>query len=249
MRRTLLLAMASLLALAGSARASDPVGIYALVEKVVLEPSEGKPERAQVWGVFRLAKPRAGGDEYQKPAHGYLYYSLASGKEDETRREWADLKEVAGTGQVIAFSGRYEKLGRVRKAAEKVEKPDPYPAGVEMYKLNGSKGMAKELRALALPQQPADGGEVEPGAALTLRAHRIADTDRKSVKYLFELTNPAGDKETSDPVAVGSRNDLATWSPKTPIQPGEEYHWRVWAVDGDWKGEALTSSFKGKTRR
>src|SRR5690348_11922278 len=109
MRRTLLLTAAALLALAGAARASDPVGIYGLVEKVVLEPDDTKPERAQVWGAFRLAK--GGGDTYTEPAYGYLYYSAADGKQDQCRREWADLKRVAGTGQVVAFGARYEAKG------------------------------------------------------------------------------------------------------------------------------------------
>jgi hypothetical protein len=41
-----------------TALASDPVGVYAYVDKVVLEPSEGKPERIQIWGGFALAEGR-----------------------------------------------------------------------------------------------------------------------------------------------------------------------------------------------
>jgi hypothetical protein len=244
MKRTLL-ATAALLALAAAARASDPVGIYGLIEKVVLEPESGKAERAQVWGVFRQAKPRAGGDEYEKPVYGYLYYTLTSGQEGDCRREWADLKEVADTGQVIAFAGRYQELGRVRKAAEKVEKPDAYPVAGGMHKLNENSGMAKELRSIARPSSPADGGEVEPGP-VALRAHGIADKERKDVKYVFEITNAAGDKETSEPVAAGERANVASWKPKMQVKAGEKYSVRVWAVAGDWKGPALTTTFKGK---
>ena len=32
--------------------ASDPVGIYAVVKKVVFEPNETAPERIQIWGAF-----------------------------------------------------------------------------------------------------------------------------------------------------------------------------------------------------
>jgi hypothetical protein len=38
-----------------AARASDPVGIYAVIDKVALTPGDDRPEQAQVWGVFRLA--------------------------------------------------------------------------------------------------------------------------------------------------------------------------------------------------
>ena len=52
-----------LLALAGAAEARppvDPTGAYVVVDKVVLEPSEGSPERAQIWGTFVLAADRRG---------------------------------------------------------------------------------------------------------------------------------------------------------------------------------------------
>jgi hypothetical protein len=239
-----LLAAVALLALGGAARASDPVGIYALVEKVVLEPEGGKPERAQVWGIFRLAKAQRG-DEYREPVYGYLYYKLAPGKEGDTRREWADLKEVAGNGQAVAFAGRYQELGKVRKASEKAEKPDPYPIGQEMHKLQGNQGMAKELRSLPMPTEPADDGYVAHGA-VTLKAHGIADKDRKNVRYVFEITNPAGDKETSAPIEAGSRANAVSWQPKMEVKGIKNYTWRVWAVDGDWKGPAMTAVFFGK---
>jgi hypothetical protein len=233
------------LALAGTVRASDPVGIYALVEKVVLEPAD-KAERVQVWGVFRLAKPRAGGDEYREPAYGYLYYEVQAGKEKDCRIEWADLKKVAGTGQAVAFAGRYQKFGDVRKAAAKPEKPDAYPIADGMQKLNANDGMAKELRSLALPSEPQDGRDV-PEGKVVLGAHGIADKDREKVHYVFEITNAAGDKETSQPVEVAERTNVASWTPKMIVKAGEAYTWRVWAVAGDWKGPAITATFKGKS--
>jgi hypothetical protein len=242
-----LLAALALLALGGAAHASDPVGIYALIEKVVLEPEGGKPERAQVWGIFRLAKANRG-DEYREPVYGYLYYKLEPGKEGDTRREWADLKEVAGKGQAVAFAGRYQELGKVRKASEKAEKPDPYPIGQEMHKLQGGQGMAKELRALPMPTEPADGGYVAHGA-VTLKAHGIADTDRKNVRYVFEITNPAGDKETSEPMEAASRTNVVSWQPRMAVGGLKEYSWRVRAVDGDWKGPAIAATFLPKSRQ
>jgi hypothetical protein len=40
-----------------TARASDPNGIYAFVDRVVFEPDDAKPERIQVCGGFALANP------------------------------------------------------------------------------------------------------------------------------------------------------------------------------------------------
>ena len=36
-------------------RASDFVGVYAVVEKIVLEPSDAAPQRVQIWGAFALS--------------------------------------------------------------------------------------------------------------------------------------------------------------------------------------------------
>src|SRR6266550_6236515 len=44
-------------------------------------------------------------DRLRSPAErGYLYFKIAPGKEEITRKEWADLKAVAGTGQGIGFA-------------------------------------------------------------------------------------------------------------------------------------------------
>jgi hypothetical protein len=244
-RRTLLLTAAALLALGGAARASDPVGIYGLVEKVVLEPENGKAERAQVWGIFMLAQAKSN-IEYREPAYGYLYYKLAPGKEADARREWADLKEIAGTGQAVAFAGRYQQLGSVRKAAEKAEKPDAYPVAGGLHKLNNNFDTTSGLRSMPMPVEPADGGNA-PDTAVVLKAHGIADKDREKVHYVFEITNAAGDKETSEPVEAGAKAKVASWKPKMKVKGGEEYTWRVWAVSGDWKGPAITAKFKGKS--
>ena len=131
-----LLCTAALLAGAASvARASDPNGIYAFVDRVVFEPSDAKPERIQVWGGFALAK--AGNKyEYGTAERGYLYFKLRAGEEEVCQKEWADLKAVAGTGQIVAFGTRYEKTPpTLRKADAKVENPDVYPKSWGMSKV------------------------------------------------------------------------------------------------------------------
>src|SRR5438093_12460038 len=118
--RTLLVVVAGV----SLAHASDPTGVYARVEKVVLEPNSDSPETIQVWGVFSMAKPNDRND-YLPAARGFLYFKLASDKE-AARREWADLKQVAGTGQIVAFGSRYELKAQLRKPNERSENPDPY---------------------------------------------------------------------------------------------------------------------------
>ena len=133
---TKILCAAALLAGAASAaRASDPTGIYAFVDRVVFEPSETAPERVQVWGGFALAKTE-NRDDYHNAERGYLYFKLRPGDEDICKKEWADLKSVAGTGQIVAFGSRPEnKAITLRKADAKAEKPDVYPKGWGMYKV------------------------------------------------------------------------------------------------------------------
>jgi hypothetical protein len=98
---------------AGMARGSDPTGIYGIVDRVVIEPSDADPQRVQIWGVFALAEGR-GGDAYSAPASGYLYYALPKAEVEKAKTEWLDLKRVAGTGQPVAFGARYAERGRVR---------------------------------------------------------------------------------------------------------------------------------------
>ncbi|HLQ77958.1 MAG TPA: hypothetical protein VK210_11420 [Terriglobia bacterium] len=127
-RRTITILVGAVLVLtAMTVTASDPVGIYAMVDKVVFEPSEAAPQRVQVWGVFALAVPP--GDTYTAPARGYMYFSAGQGREAVAKTEWADLKSVVGTGQGVGFGARYTATGTVRKAGEKVANPDTYPVG------------------------------------------------------------------------------------------------------------------------
>ena len=116
-----------------AAVASDPVGVYAYVDKVVLEPSEGKPERIQIWGGFALAE--GGGDTYAKAKAGYMYFSIKPGEEEISRKEWNDLKSMAGKDEYVAFGARYKPRGTVRAADAKPATPDVYPTGFGLTKV------------------------------------------------------------------------------------------------------------------
>ena len=107
-------------------RASDMVGVYTVIEKVVLEPSDAAPQRIQIWGAFALADQKSGSN-YGPAQRGYLYYTCPAGQETACRKEWADLKTVAGKDIGVGFGARYKETGRVRKADEKPASPDAYP--------------------------------------------------------------------------------------------------------------------------
>ena len=118
--------------------ASDPVGVYAVVEKIVLEPSDAAPQRIQIWGAFSLAEKR-NNDDYGPAQRGYLYYSCPAGQDSVCRSEWADLQSVAGKNTGIGFGGRFKELGRVRKADEKVASPDTYPIQLGVVRMTGGR--------------------------------------------------------------------------------------------------------------
>lgn len=71
----------------GTARASGYVGVYALIDKVVMEPNADNPERIQIFGVFSIATDK---QVFQPAQRGYLYFTLSNEK-NLIRREWADL--------------------------------------------------------------------------------------------------------------------------------------------------------------
>jgi hypothetical protein len=114
---------------------SDWIGVYARIDKVVLEPNAKAPERIQIWGAFALASKKDR-NSYEPAQRGYLYYSVAQGKEEVCRKEWADLKASAGTGNIIGFGGRDLQRVRLRKREDKPADPDPYAVGWGLVKMS-----------------------------------------------------------------------------------------------------------------
>jgi hypothetical protein len=223
---------------------SDYVGVYALIDKVVLEPNEAAPERVQLWGAFAVASARDR-NSYDSPQRGYYYYSIAPGKEEACRREWADLKTTAGAGQVIGFGSRGLNKGRFRKANEKLESPDPYPVDFGLTKMSrrpSAYSPIQELRSLPAPHSPAEGAEVKSGKVMLI-AGNIADGERKNAKYIFEIkAGGSGEQETSPPIVAGEKE--TRWSPNLNVKAGEKYTWRVKATDGQWTGPVASSEFR-----
>ena len=114
--------------------ASGPVGIYAIIEKVIFEPSEQAPERIQIWGAFAvvdggLTRPGA----TSKPLRGYLYFKLPDGSaQAAAKTEWTDLKTVAGTGQAIGF-GNWGFVGGVQDFGSRPTSSSGIPYFLELY--------------------------------------------------------------------------------------------------------------------
>ena len=143
-----ILLFAALFVLAGtSVRASDPIGVFAKIDKVVLEPNDIAPERIQLWGAFCVADPKDR-DSYLPPQKGYLYYKLPGEKSEVARAEWNDLKSVAGSGDVIGFGSRHATHPKVRGTKDKAENPDTYSVGFGLVKARQRGASYPPIKAL-----------------------------------------------------------------------------------------------------
>jgi hypothetical protein len=133
---------------------SDWTGVYARIDKVVFEPNATAPERIQIWGAFALAS-KQDYNSYDPAQRGYLYFSLKPGKEDVCLKEWADLKAVAGTGEIVGFGSRSLPT-RLRKAADTPADADVYPVASGITKMGGRNsdyGPIRDLKSLPKERQ------------------------------------------------------------------------------------------------
>ena len=236
---------AGLLIAAAPAVRSDPVGVYAVIDRVVVEPDTVNPQRVQLWGVFMLSDGQRASDLYQTPQRGYLYYALGV-NQVASRAEWNDLRSMAGTGNPVGFGGRYERLGRVRRAGEAPAAPDVYPRSpiglVRMLTAHLGPDIGHELVRVPTPLSPADGGRV-PAGQTRLVARNVADT---SVSYIFEIEGPGGVREASDPIRPGRGE--TSWQPRLALREGQSYTWRVRATQAEWKGHPASATFTASGR-
>jgi hypothetical protein len=67
---------------------SEEVGIYALVERVLLEPDDKNPQRIQLWGAFATNRSAA------TPKKGYVYFTLPDSQQAAAQKEWSDFKTM-----------------------------------------------------------------------------------------------------------------------------------------------------------
>ncbi len=139
--------------------ASGRIGFYGIVERVVFEPSEAAPERIQVWGAFTYVDGGATRNfALSTVKRGYLYFRLRSdipqftspADVDVTKKEWADIKAVAGTGQAIGF-GSWGYIGMFG-----VLQPDDVAAEPSfLYERKPSGGARADLRVRPATEAPA----------------------------------------------------------------------------------------------
>src|SRR3954469_22892949 len=141
----ILAAAFAVLRIPATSAASEQVGIYAIVERVVLEPDDKNPQRIQLWGAFATNRTTT------NPKKGYMYFTLPSSQQATALREWTDFKSIAGSGKVVSFGDSFfvgaqqsnadayhASLGRVRPASEKPQSPDVYTLNFGVYPVSNS---------------------------------------------------------------------------------------------------------------
>lgn len=115
MKTSALIAVLALLIPATAAMpvASGTIGIYAIIDRVVFEPNEQSPERLRVHGAFAFVDGGVGRPLGVTVARrGIMRFRIPTAADVSAdtnvaviKREWADLKSVAGTGQAVGFGG------------------------------------------------------------------------------------------------------------------------------------------------
>jgi hypothetical protein len=186
MKRACFGAMILAVAWIGTAKASDPVGIYARVDRVSMEPNEQTPERIKIWGAFSLAAGR--GDTYLAPECGYLYFQIDPSHERQCRAEWADFGRVVGKGEIIAFGNRYGTKLTIRTIplkASRAQAADPqkiahWIADLDSDQFAVREKATQELKKLGESAQPAlrQALENQPKPEAKKRLERLTNTDR-----------------------------------------------------------------------
>jgi hypothetical protein len=120
---------------------SDPIGVYAIIDKVVLAPDTLNPTTIEIHGKFALSQGGAG-DHYDKALAGFLYFRTDPTNERATRAEWADLRRAAGTKQIIGF-GRKASGTSTRPVIrcpgyQPTRPPDEYRTGIGLARAVGA---------------------------------------------------------------------------------------------------------------
>jgi hypothetical protein len=207
-------------------QASDPMGIYTLVEDVVIESTKpGQPERVRIYGISALAfRPPAEGGHFQggtysSPASGYLYFTCPEGKVEVCRMEWADLEKAIGDERCAAYGDRYltdpKPNGRLRPPDEPPDAPDSYPIaqGVTLTR-QGAQGTCAEIRELAAAgtvptAAPEDTGSFLPNLAAEPPDANLADESPDA--NLADESPEDGDEDS--PLAESGASDESDAAP------------------------------------
>jgi len=210
---------------------SDPIGIYALVDRVVLLPDERAPTQVEIWGAFAIA--RGYGDYCVAPTRGYLLFKAGKDRDADVA-QWRELATLAASNTPVGFSSRHHQAGvdmRVCEPGSQRPEPVTYHADFGLSRTGRADyGPLRELRLLPKPVAPTPGGivKVKPGrryldTKIQLAVENcLADNDK--LHYVFTVVTNRGDRFASELIEPGGKTttfetslaldvgDVVTWS-------------------------------------
>jgi hypothetical protein len=130
-----------------AASASEPTGLYVLVEKVELEPGK----RIRIFGVFMNdTAPETSPEPFYGPVSGWASFRLPERKQDLARLEWEDIKSAEGKGKVLALGSAYAEVfhpavgNHVSQDREQAREAE-YPVGHGLYLMRDNSAPAIKL--------------------------------------------------------------------------------------------------------
>jgi hypothetical protein len=145
----ILVALALLLPLTSTSliAKNGTIGIYAVIDQVTFEPDGASPNFIRISGVFVVPVPMSGG-MYRSPQRGFLYFRIPSGMEQTARKDWNELRSIAGTGQVVGFAQYWvpnpgDPNGNPHRSLEITVRTDKDAASPDIYPLPNPKGIIK----------------------------------------------------------------------------------------------------------
>ncbi len=221
---------------------SEPMGVFALLDKVVLQPNPEQPTSIELHGAFAVAEGGRG-NYYRAPRTGVMRFSPGTDA-DESLRQWRDLAKQAGTGKVVTFGSRHQMNRdgvppvRVAAAGDAPGTPPPYTTGWGVHVVEHvAYGGPRELMLLprCLPVELGARGEPqwpEREVVFTCTNCMAGDPD---LRYVFTVETSDGERFASGPVAPGK--GLTAWRTQLALQLGETVTWWVHVV-GDKVGRA-----------
>jgi hypothetical protein len=121
------------------------IGIYAVIDEVKLAPDGPTPNLIRISGVFVVPVPMSSGS-YKAPQRGCISFRIPSGVEQAARKDWEELKSVAGTGQVVGFAQYWvpnpdDPNGNPHHSLEIIVRSDSDTAPPDVYPLPNPKGI------------------------------------------------------------------------------------------------------------
>ena len=234
--------VAILLALAAPAPApqptdpppSEPSGVYAILDKVVMKPNAEQPTEVELHGAFAVAEGSRG-SYYRAARRGVLRFSAGKKPEDAVAL-WRELMKHAGSGVCVAFSTRWEQFVpqnplRVAAPNEPAGPPVPYGCGMGVTVMqNAHYGSVRELELLPRCLEttlPAPGRTEYPCQQVAFACENCIAKD-KDLFYVFEVETSDGERFASGLVPAGEGK--TSWTAGLALQAGEKVTWSVHVV-------------------